>query len=59
MAAKLVGWKIDIKSETRAAEAELLQYASFDGSLEEEEEETEETMAAEEAPAVAEEQEEV
>ena len=41
LAAKLTGWKIDIKSETRAAEAELLQYASFDGAAEE---------AVEEAP---------
>ena len=32
LAAKLIGWKIDIKSETRAAEAELLQFASFDGA---------------------------
>ncbi|KAF0221697.1 MAG: N utilization substance protein [Geobacteraceae bacterium] len=35
LAAKLTGWKIDIKSESRAAEAELLQYASFDGAVEE------------------------
>ncbi len=59
LAAKLVGWKIDIKSETRAAEAELLQYASFDGSADELEEEAGETLAVEEqAPTVAEEQEE-
>ena len=32
LAAKLIGWKIDIKSESRAAEAELLQFASFDGA---------------------------
>jgi N utilization substance protein A len=32
LAAKLIGWKIDIKSETRAAEAELLQFASFNGA---------------------------
>ena len=38
LAAKLTGWRIDIKSETRQAEAELLQYASFDGTLIEEEE---------------------
>jgi len=37
LAAKLTGWKIDIKSETRAAEAELLQYASYDGAAVEEE----------------------
>jgi N utilization substance protein A len=46
LAAKLVGWKIDIKSETRAAEAELLQYSSFDGSADDETEE--------EVPAVSE-----
>jgi N utilization substance protein A len=51
LAAKLTGWRIDIKSETRQAEAELLQYASFDGSLVEEEAEpaTEETV---ETPAL-------
>ncbi|MBT0653947.1 transcription termination factor NusA [Geomobilimonas luticola] len=38
LAARLTGWRIDIKSETRAAEAELQQYASFDGSAVEEEE---------------------
>jgi N utilization substance protein A len=32
LAAKLIGWKIDIKSESRAAEAELLQFASFNGA---------------------------
>jgi N utilization substance protein A len=36
LAAKLTGWRIDIKSETRVAEIELMQYASFDGGLEEE-----------------------
>lgn len=46
LAAKLTGWKIDIKSETRVAEAELLQYASFNGAAEEPAEE-EETDAAE------------
>lgn len=35
LAAKLTGWRIDIKSETRAAEAELLEFSSFDGSAEE------------------------
>jgi N utilization substance protein A len=35
LAARLTGWKIDIKSETRAAEAEMLEYASFDGSEDE------------------------
>jgi len=38
LAAKLIGWKIDIKSESRAAEAELLQFASFDGGTTEENE---------------------
>jgi len=37
LAAKLTGWRIDIKSETRAAEAELLQYSSYDGTQVEEE----------------------
>lgn len=32
LAAKLTGWKIDIKSETRMAEAELQQFASYDGT---------------------------
>lgn len=32
LAARLTGWKIDIKSESRAAEAEILQYSSFDGA---------------------------
>ncbi|UFS70849.1 transcription termination factor NusA [Geomonas sp. RF6] len=36
LAAKLTGWKIDIKSETRMAEAELQQFASYDGTAEEE-----------------------
>jgi transcription termination/antitermination protein NusA len=40
LAAKLTGWRIDIKSETRVAEIELMQYASFDGGVEEEAEET-------------------
>jgi N utilization substance protein A len=39
LAAKLTNWRIDIKSETRAAEVELMQYASFDGTAEEESEE--------------------
>ncbi len=38
LAARLTGWKIDIKSETRAAEAEMLEFASFDGSDDEVEE---------------------
>jgi N utilization substance protein A len=36
LAAKLTGWKIDIKSETRQAEAELQEYSSYDGAAEEE-----------------------
>ncbi|HOI15706.1 MAG TPA: transcription termination factor NusA [Geobacteraceae bacterium] len=35
LAARLTGWRIDIKSETRAAEAEMLQYSSFDGTADE------------------------
>ncbi|MGA7828519.1 MAG: transcription termination factor NusA [Geobacteraceae bacterium] len=45
LAARLTGWKIDIKSETRAAEAEMLEFASFDGS---EDELSEEATASEE-----------
>jgi N utilization substance protein A len=52
LAAKLTGWRIDIKSETRAAEDELLQYASYDGSAEEA---VEEEPVAEGAEPVAEE----
>jgi N utilization substance protein A len=33
LAAKLTGWRIDIKSETRAAEIELLEFASYDGTI--------------------------
>jgi len=47
LAAKLTGWKIDIKSETRMAEAELLQFASYDGTEGEEEAEAEGPLAAE------------
>jgi len=39
LAAKLTGWRIDIKSETSVAEAELLEYSSYDGSAAEEVEE--------------------
>jgi transcription termination/antitermination protein NusA len=59
LAARLTGWRIDIKSETRAAEAELQQYASFDGTaVEEEEAEAAEAAATEtlDAGVVAEEQ---
>jgi transcription termination/antitermination protein NusA len=56
LAAKLTNWKIDIKSESRAAEAELMQYASYDGAVEEEgaeepEQEANEKEAAIEDPA--------
>ena len=46
LAAKLTGWRIDIKSETRAAEAELLEFSSYDGAVEEAQPEpTEEAVA--------------
>ncbi|AJE03274.1 transcription termination factor NusA [Geobacter pickeringii] len=35
LAARLTGWRIDIKSETRAAEAELVEFSSYDGTAEE------------------------
>ncbi|HEY6874089.1 MAG TPA: transcription termination factor NusA [Geobacteraceae bacterium] len=54
LAAKLTGWKIDMKSETRVAEAELLQFASFDGTQEEEAEEGAEAVQPEEIAAPAE-----
>ena len=55
LAAKLTGWKIDIKSETRMAEAELLQFASYDGTEAEEEAEAEaEAALAAEAGAESE-----
>lgn len=47
LAAKLTNWKIDIKSESRAAEAELMQYASYDGAVEEEAEEQEQDQGSE------------
>ena len=53
LAAKLTGWKIDMKSESRVAEAELLQFASFDGTQQEEPEETGE-LPPEEAEVSAE-----
>lgn len=55
LAAKLTGWRIDIKSETTAAEAELLQYSSYDGATEEVVEEAAQAVEAE-GEAVAEEQ---
>lgn len=45
LAARLTGWKIDIKSETRAAEAEMLQYSSFDGTADESQKETSESQS--------------
>lgn len=57
LAAKLIGWRIDIKTESATAEGEAAEYASFDGTAEEEPEEpvqSEETGAAEtEAGAAA------
>jgi transcription termination/antitermination protein NusA len=50
LAAKLTGWRIDIKSETRQAEAELLQYSSYDGAAEEAEAEAEQPAEAIPAP---------
>ena len=32
LAAKLTGWKLDIKSESKAAAAELLEFSTFDGA---------------------------
>jgi transcription termination/antitermination protein NusA len=56
LAARLTGWRIDIKSETRAAEAELQQYASFDGTAVEEEEVEAVASETPDAGVVAEEQ---
>ena len=55
LAAKLTNWKIDIKSESRAAEAELMQYASYDGAVEEEEAEEQDQEQQAEIPTQAEE----
>lgn len=49
LAARLTGCRIDIKSESKAAEAELQEYASFDGTQGEEEEVTEAEVEAAEA----------
>lgn len=54
LAARLTGWKLDIKSESRAAEAELLQFATFDGTAEEEVAGEEEPAATAEAPVTGE-----
>ena len=59
LAARLTGCRIDIKSETKVAEAELQQYASYDGTLREGELAEEELAAdapAADAPAAVEEQ---
>ncbi|HEY4744392.1 MAG TPA: transcription termination factor NusA [Desulfuromonadaceae bacterium] len=50
LAARLTGCRIDIKSESKAAEAELQEYASFDGTETAEAETAEEAV---EAPAEA------
>jgi N utilization substance protein A len=55
LAAKLTGWKIDIKSESRMAEAELQQFASFDGTGIDEHEAAEAALQAATEEAVAEE----
>jgi N utilization substance protein A len=47
LAAKLTGWRIDIKSETRAAEVELLEFSSYDGAVEEEPQESVEDAGSE------------
>jgi N utilization substance protein A len=49
LAARLTGCRIDIKSESKAAEAELQQFASFDGTQQEPEEE----QVADESATVA------
>lgn len=54
LAAKLTGWRIDIKSETRAAEAELLEFSSYDGAAEEESREPIEEAVAQAAEPVEE-----
>ena len=53
LAARLTGWRIDIKSETRQAEAELLEFASFDGATVEEEEPEAEAVETEATAAEA------
>lgn len=47
LAARLTGCRIDIKSESKAAEAELQEYASFDGTQGEEDETAESAESAE------------
>lgn len=50
LAARLTGWRIDIKSETRAAEAEMLQFSSFDGA---EDKDISETVPPEEESSIS------
>jgi N utilization substance protein A len=51
LAARLTGCRIDIKSEAKAAEAELQAFASFDGTQQEEEESAEASEGVAEADA--------
>jgi N utilization substance protein A len=51
LAAKLTGWKIDIKTETKVTEGEELEFASFDGTVVEEEPVEETTPVTEEVVA--------
>jgi N utilization substance protein A len=44
LAAKLTGWKIDIKTETRIDEGEMLEFSSYDGTFVEEQEPEEEAL---------------
>ncbi|MBI1921078.1 MAG: transcription termination/antitermination protein NusA [Geobacter sp.] len=46
LAAKLVGWRIDIKTESASTEGEAAEYASYDGTAEEEPEEPVQTEEA-------------
>jgi N utilization substance protein A len=52
LAAKLTGWRIDMKTETRQAEGELAEFASYDGTAVEAEPEVApvEAASAEAAP---------
>jgi N utilization substance protein A len=55
LAARLTGWKLDIKSESKAAAAELLEFSTFDGSAGEADEnapESEEPLVDAGIPAV-------
>ncbi len=47
LAARLTGCRIDIKSESKAAEAELQEFSSFDGTQADDEEPGEDTVPAE------------